>query len=252
MIRPSTIVPVLGSFAAGTEVQTARGPVRVERLTPGDWIEVNDGDGAILQGVRCHTRLSSKQGLMDKPVLIRAGALGGGLPRRDLIVASGQRLVMIDSGAPRPEEDCEVLVPAAGLTVLPGVRRMKGRRKISLFSLIFNERCSVKAEGCGVFCGQGWISRWADALTAGRAGALSSLTSRKSGPRILSIAEASQIAPRLQADLDLPKEFLTHRRRDLLEWDRDLEDEKRAAKERAADLTEAEQSNAAAERRGAA
>ena len=76
-------------FAAGTRIATDRGEVAVERLRPGDVVLTAAGEmvPALWVGRR-HVTLAGRANAAEMaPVRIRAGALGAGLPRRDLLVS---------------------------------------------------------------------------------------------------------------------------------------------------------------------
>lgn len=231
MFWPSFMLPNLGAIAPGTEIQTVRGPVPVEMLSPGDWIETDGGASVMVRGVRSHLRRLSARGGWDKPVMIRAGALGGGLPHRDLVVAPRQRLFLaIPGGGDVPARD--FAAPAAGLTELPGVRRMKGRRRSILFSLVLDRQCAVEAEGVQIECGRPGTGAVAMRLIRSlfRSAFPGPFAARS--PVALSTGQTLALAPQLRADCDLPEVLVTPQRTDLLEWDRDLADEEQAAERR--------------------
>merc|ERR1711916_245042 len=56
-----------------------------------------------------------------RPVLIRKGALGNGLPERDMIVSPNHRMLVASDKAAIYFEEREVLVAAKHLVDLPGV-----------------------------------------------------------------------------------------------------------------------------------
>lgn len=102
-------------FLAGTQIDTAYGPRPVEQLAPGDQVLTVDGRSVPVLWVGRQTvlaRFSPAERL--KPVRIAAGALGGGLPRRDLYVTADHALsldgVLVTAGA---------LVGAIGITAMP-------------------------------------------------------------------------------------------------------------------------------------
>ncbi|BDG73374.1 Hint domain-containing protein [Roseomonas fluvialis] len=78
-------------FLAGTMIATPTGEVPIETLRAGDMV-LTGSDGGIPQGVvwmgRTRVAVAGRADPIGvAPVLIRAGALGGGLPRRDLRVS---------------------------------------------------------------------------------------------------------------------------------------------------------------------
>ena len=108
-LDPSAIVPPPGvgivvCFAAGTGIATPTGEVAVERLAPGDPVLTADGWSAPVHFLFRQT-LHSAFTPADRfcPVVIRAGALGEGLPRRDLIVTADHGIaidgVLVNAGA---------------------------------------------------------------------------------------------------------------------------------------------------------
>jgi Ca2+-binding RTX toxin-like protein len=76
-------------FAGGTRITTQHGEVAVERLRPGDAVLTATGEAApVLWVGRRHVVLAGRADAAEQaPVRIRAGALGAGLPRRDLLVS---------------------------------------------------------------------------------------------------------------------------------------------------------------------
>ncbi len=87
------------------------------------------------------------RGDKDKPVLFKAGSLGDGLPRRDLVVSPQHRMVVGGQKVMRAHGVAEVLVLAKALTGLRGVRRMMGKRKIVYYSLLVDRHEVIYAEG---------------------------------------------------------------------------------------------------------
>jgi hypothetical protein len=110
-------------FTPGTLIVTARGEVKVEDLRVGDRVITRDSG---IQEIRWIGRrdlsaaeLSSAPHL--RPVLIQAGALGGGLPERDLLVSPNHRVLMASDRTALYFDDREVLVAAKHLTGMDGV-----------------------------------------------------------------------------------------------------------------------------------
>ncbi len=76
-------------FAAGTRIQTSKGPVGVEHLTPAMHVTTRDGDTAEIVWIgqrevdcRQHPNPASVS-----PIRVLAGAFGPGLPSRDLLLS---------------------------------------------------------------------------------------------------------------------------------------------------------------------
>lgn len=114
-------------FTPGTLIATPRGEKPVEDLQPGDRVITRDNG---LQEIRWvgHRALAA-QDLHNaphlKPVLIRAGALGHGLPERDMLVSPQHRLLLNSERAALYFEEREVLAAAKHLTGMEGVDQVE-------------------------------------------------------------------------------------------------------------------------------
>jgi hypothetical protein len=100
-LDPSDLtVASVACYAAGTRIGTPGGEVAIEALRPGDAVRTVDAAG------RAGTRIVGWVGRrrldlaghpdpeLVAPVRLRAGALGGGLPRRDLVVSPDHCLAL--------------------------------------------------------------------------------------------------------------------------------------------------------------
>ncbi len=127
-------------FLAGTRLRTPGGEVAVEDLRVGDFVDTLDhGPQEVLWIGRRVMNFPAKASKF-KPYRIRAGALGGGMPRRDLKV-SRQHRMLVDGPMG------EVLVPAAGLETCTGVAQMHGRRQAEFLTILLPRHALVFAEG---------------------------------------------------------------------------------------------------------
>jgi len=88
-------VTVVNCFIEGTCIATVEGALRVEDLRPGDRLRLADGGTAPVRWVGRQT-VSTRFGAADRlmPVRIRAGALGDGLPLRDLVLTADHALLL--------------------------------------------------------------------------------------------------------------------------------------------------------------
>ena len=122
-------------FCRGTRIQTDHGEVAVERLRVGDRLTTASGANRPLVwiGRRSHAAPTSDRVL---PVLIRAGALADGVPRRDLHV-SPDHAMLLDG----------VLVQAGAL--VNGVSIVQARRavRVEYFHLELETHDIIFAEG---------------------------------------------------------------------------------------------------------
>lgn len=92
-------------FAAGTEIATPSGGTAVEALKPGDLVRTVDGRDVPVRWVWRQTIRTAFDPVPERLSLVRiaAGALGGGLPRRDLRLTADHALlvdeVLVNAGA---------------------------------------------------------------------------------------------------------------------------------------------------------
>ncbi|MGX9355546.1 Hint domain-containing protein [Roseobacteraceae bacterium S113] len=104
-------------YTPGTCVTTMRGQVDVAELVAGDQVLTRDNGFQPLRWV-CKTHLGRKRLAAEPdlaPVLIRAGALGPGLPQADMWVSPQHRMLVSGWTAELLTGQSEVLVPAKAL-----------------------------------------------------------------------------------------------------------------------------------------
>ena len=129
----------LHGLSGGTEIQTLNGPIPVEFLRPGNRIVTRDAGVQVLCGVRVTRHEAAAQ------VTIRASSLGHARPRRDLVVAPGQLILVCDWRAPELWGVARALVPALRLTDGRHVVE-QAPRDFRAFELIFDAPHLVYAE----------------------------------------------------------------------------------------------------------
>lgn len=136
-------------FAAGTQVATPTGPRKVEDLRAGD--EVATRDGQLRRVVATHARHIRPIELYREtrllPVEIKAGALGAGLPDRDLQVSRQHRILIASRIARRICGAEEVLIPAFRLVGLPGIDVARTIQPISYHHILLDSHEIVLANG---------------------------------------------------------------------------------------------------------
>ncbi|WP_415920389.1 Hint domain-containing protein [Tateyamaria sp. SN6-1] len=144
----SEIEQIIICFTPGTQIATQKGEVSVENLRPGDKVFTRDNG---LQPLRWVGRRDL--GAADlhaapefQPVLIRKGALGKGLPERDMLVSPQHRILVTSDLAEVMFEEREVLVPAKHLTGLDGVDVVT-TAQVSYLHLMFDQHEVVLADG---------------------------------------------------------------------------------------------------------
>ena len=112
-------------FTAGTLIDTARGPVPVEDIRPGDQVRTRDNGLQTVEYVGSRVMSHPHLALTPKarPILIAAGALGPGMPARPLVVSSQHRVLVSSKIVERMTGQTEILIPAKKLLWLDGVDR---------------------------------------------------------------------------------------------------------------------------------
>ncbi len=119
----TNIENVIPCFTPGTMIATPKGEVPVETLKAGDKIITRDNG---IQEIRWTGR--KDMGWHDlvanphlKPVLVRQGSLGNGLPERDMMVSPNHRLLVANDRTALYFDEHEVLVAAKHLAAGKGI-----------------------------------------------------------------------------------------------------------------------------------
>lgn len=136
-------------FTTGTQIETANGLVAIEDLVAGDLVMTADHG---LQPLRWLGR--RKLDAIDlaanphlRPIRITAGALGGGLPARDLLVSPQHRMLVRSKIAQRMFAAAEVLVAAKQLVAVEGIEVAEDVTEVEYFHALFDRHQIVFAEG---------------------------------------------------------------------------------------------------------
>ncbi|MBU2936836.1 MULTISPECIES: Hint domain-containing protein [Pacificibacter] len=114
-------------FTPGTAIATPRGEVAAETLKEGDKVFTRDNG---VQEIRWVGQKDLTKADFDRqeslaPVLIQKGALGNGLPERDLMVSPQHRVLLTSDRAQLYFEEREVLSPAIHLVGMPGISQAR-------------------------------------------------------------------------------------------------------------------------------
>lgn len=127
-------------FTADALIVTARGEVAAGRLKDGDMVLTRDNGFQPLR--RIGRRQIPSQDLFRaphlRPIRISAGALGPGIPRRDLLVSPQHRILVRSRLAIRMFGENEILVAARNLTALPGVEIDVRVARVTYVHLLFD------------------------------------------------------------------------------------------------------------------
>lgn len=142
--NPSTIP----CFARGTLIETDQGPRPVETLQPGDrLITLDDGIQDILWTRQRRQSLATAPD-DERPVMIRAEALGPGCPSKDLILSPQHRILVGEAGQLQAVFNAPAFVPAKALLVHPHIRAMLGRTSITWVHFALRRHQVIVANGC--------------------------------------------------------------------------------------------------------
>ncbi len=144
----SNIENVIPCFTPGTRISTDRGEVLVEHLKVGDSVLTRDNGW---QAIRWVGRRDL--GLADlivnpalRPVRIAKGALGDGLPLRDMMVSPQHRMLIEGAGPEMWFGTDQVLAAALHLTRRPGICQVL-TRGISYLHVMCDAHEIIRADG---------------------------------------------------------------------------------------------------------
>lgn len=118
---------VVPCFTPGTLIATPRGEVPVETLKVGDKVITRDNG---IQEIRWTGRRDMTAGDFAvaphlRPIQIRKGSLGNGLPERDMMVSPNHRLLVANDRTALYFDEHEVLVAAKHLLAGDGIRAIQ-------------------------------------------------------------------------------------------------------------------------------
>ena len=114
---------IVPCFTPGTLIATPNGERLVEELQVGDRVITRDNGLQKIRwiGKRALNRIDLLQAPHLKPVRVRAGSLGAGLPERDMLLSPQHRILMNNDQTALYFGEREVLAAARHLTGLEGV-----------------------------------------------------------------------------------------------------------------------------------
>ena len=119
----SEIENVIPCFTPGTTIATAKGERLVEELVEGDRIITRDNGIQEIAWVG-RKEMTGKQLVQNphlKPILIKEGALGNGLPERDMMVSPNHRVLVASDLTQLYFEENEVLAAAKHMVGAKGI-----------------------------------------------------------------------------------------------------------------------------------
>ncbi|CUI00664.1 Hint domain-containing protein [Leisingera aquaemixtae] len=142
------IEQIIPCFTPGTLIATPLGERRVEDLQAGDRVITRDNGIQAIRWIGARTLegrdLAGASHL--QPVVICKGALGNGLPERDMMVSPNHRVLVANNKTALYFEDREVLVAAKHLTGLAGVGHVEVS-KVTYIHFMFDQHEVVLSDG---------------------------------------------------------------------------------------------------------
>ncbi len=148
-IKYTNIENVVYCFANGTEIATTKGTVKVEDLNVGDLVQTVDQGLQPLRwiGVRTMKKANFDESPHLRPIRICQGALGHGLPLKDLVVSPQHRMLVRSAIAKRMFDQAEVLAAAKHLIEIPGIEVAEDIDDVVYYHLAFDQHQLVWANG---------------------------------------------------------------------------------------------------------
>lgn len=134
-------------FVAGSLIDTDKGPKRVEEIAVGDLVLTRDNGYQPVRWVGHHVQTPASMAARPElaAVILRQGALGAGLPLRDMRVSPWHRMLLCGQRAEMMFGEYEVLVPAIHLVGQPGITRETAPQ--TYIHLLFDEHQILRADG---------------------------------------------------------------------------------------------------------
>ncbi|NOD89515.1 MULTISPECIES: Hint domain-containing protein [unclassified Ruegeria] len=142
-------VSLMVCFTSGTRIKTPDGEVDIDDLSAGDLVSTLDGEPQAIRwiGSKKLSRLDLIANPKIRPIRIRKGALGLGMPATDLTVSPQHRLLVRSKVAQRVLGEAEILVPAKKLTGLQGIERVEACEEVEYFHFALEDHSIVVADG---------------------------------------------------------------------------------------------------------
>ncbi|AUQ58333.1 Hint domain protein [Phaeobacter inhibens] len=142
-------------FTPGTTIATPYGACAVEDLSVGDRVMTRDNGLQPIRwiGQRQLDRNALQGAAHLQPVLVAEGALGNGMPERDLLLSPNHRVLITNDKTAFYFEDREILVAAKHLTGLSGVDAVE-TSSIDYIHFVCEGHEVVCADGAWIECFQ--------------------------------------------------------------------------------------------------
>jgi Ca2+-binding RTX toxin-like protein len=136
-------------YGAKTRIETIDGLVEIDRLQPGDLVKTGGNGHHPIRWIRgrtiFHAELQAHPNLV--PVRIKAGAMGKGLPKRDLIISQHHRMIVSSDLSSVETGSKEIFIAAKDLIGVPGIEIAIDLTEITYWHFICDQHQVVFAEG---------------------------------------------------------------------------------------------------------
>jgi Ca2+-binding RTX toxin-like protein len=148
-VRFQEIENLVVCFVRGSLIETMSGLRPVEALRAGDLIRTRDHGFKPISWIGSQIIANDHSPQMQKigPIRVSAGALGAGLPARDLYLSPQHRVLVRSRIARRMFGADEVLVAVKHLLELPGVEAVADFTEVEYFHILFDQHEIVYANG---------------------------------------------------------------------------------------------------------
>lgn len=122
-LKFNEIENIIPCFTPGTVIATPYGERLVEELEAGDRIITRDNGIQRIRwvGAKQVSGADMKKAPHLRPIMIKAGALGNGLPERDIVVSPNHRMLVSNEKTSLYFDEAEVLAAAKHLIGSPGI-----------------------------------------------------------------------------------------------------------------------------------
>lgn len=136
-------------FVRGSLIETIDGPRPIETLRAGDMIRTRDNGYKAISWIGSRAFRNDRSETMTRlsPIRIRSGALGKGVPSRDLYLSPQHRVLVRSKIAERMFGGPEVLVAVKHLLALPGIEQVTDFGEVEYFHILFDQHEIVYADG---------------------------------------------------------------------------------------------------------
>lgn len=144
-LHPGGLGPPVDGMAPGTRIDTPLGEVAAEALREGDPVLLAGGGVGVIGWIGRVAAIADTPARQARLLSVRiaAGALGGGLPRRDLLLAPDQAILLRDDAG-------DLLVACRKLTNLATIGRSTIAQAPAYLQIALRDGACLLAEGAAI------------------------------------------------------------------------------------------------------